>query len=242
VDTTTYLRHLGTDGRALASVVVRDPSARVPTCPDWSLADLLAHVGSAHDWAEETVRTRATDFCPFAKPPKDFEAVRSWYDEGVDQLLETLREVDPDEPVWNWLVMGAGPARFWQRRMAHETAVHRWDAENALSSGSPIDKDLAVDGIDEYLSIANFSLSMKPNEALTGGLGLDALDAPLSSTLTLTPAAIDQQEGLEGADTVVRGSSSDLLLWLTGRRNVDEEGVSVEGDRSVIDAWATVRF
>lgn len=188
------------------------------------------------------MRTRATEFCPFSKPPKDFDAVCTWYDQGLEQLLHTLRDVDPDEPVWNWRVMGVGPARFWFRRMAHETAVHRWDAENALGAASPVHKNLAADGIDEYLDIATFSLSMKPNEALTGRIGLEALDSPLASTVTLAPAEVSVHEGLDAADAIVRASSSDLLLWLMGRRGVDEEGIVVEGDRSVIDAWATVRF
>jgi len=214
----------------------------VPTCPEWTLADLLAHVGSAHHWAEQTVRTRATEFCPFAKPPRDFDAVCTWYDEGLDQLLQTLTAVDPDEPVWNWLVMGVGPARFWQRRMAHETAVHRWDAENAVGLASPVDTDLALDGIDEYLDIASFSLSMKPNDALAGTLGLEAPDAPWASTLSLTSTEVRRREGLDGADAVVRATPSDLFLWLVGRRTMDGKDVRAEGDKSVIDAWATVRF
>lgn len=242
VDTTTYLHHLEIDGPALASIARQNPSTPVPTCPEWSLADLLPHVGSAHRWAEQTVRTRATEFCPFVKAPKDFAAACTWYDEGLDQLVRTLSEVDPDQPVWNWLAMGVGPARFWQRRMAHETAVHRWDAENAVGAACPIDKDLALDGIDEYLSIANFSLSMKPNETLTGKLGLEALDSRLATTVTLTPTQVNQQEGIDGAGAIVRATSSDLYLWLMGRRTIDSEGIEVEGDKSVINAWTTVSF
>ena len=242
MNATAYLRHLKHDGGTLASIAREQPSTRVPTCPEWTLADLLAHVGSAHHWAEETIRTRATEFCPFSKPPKDFGAVCAWYDHGLNDLVQTLAAVDPDQPVWNWQVMGLGPARFWQRRMAHETAVHRWDAESSLGVATPVPTDLAVDGIDEYLGIVSFSLSMKPNEALAGTLGLEATDAPLAYTLTLAPTQVIHQKGHDDADAVVRGTSSDLLLWLVGRRTNDDEAIVVEGERSVIDGWSTVRF
>jgi uncharacterized protein (TIGR03083 family) len=242
VDATAYLSYLEVDGPVLSSLARQDPSTPVPTCPKWTLGDLLAHVGSAHRWAEETVRARATDFCPFAKPPKDFDSVCTWYEQGCGQLLETLTAVDPAEPVWNWLAMGVAPARFWHRRMAHETSVHRWDAENALGATTPVPRDLALDGIDEYLDIVSFSLSMTPNEALQGKIGIEAVDAPLASTLHMVPSHLRRQEGLDGADVVVRASSSDLLLWLLGRRLIDGDDITADGDRSVIDTWVTVRF
>jgi uncharacterized protein (TIGR03083 family) len=242
VDTTAFLHHLQTDGPALAAVAKADPAAAVPTCPKWTLADLLAHVGGAHHWAEETVRTRATEFTPFVKPPKDFDAVCAWYDEGLDQLVRTLSAVDPDEPVWNFQALGVAPAGFWQRRMAHETAVHRWDAENANGSAAPIDAPMAADGIDEYLGLVSAFLSMRPNDALGGALGLEALDVPLALTVTLGPNQVSSGPGLDGADAVVRAMASDLLLWLVGRRQMQKEAFAIEGDASVADAWATVRF
>jgi uncharacterized protein (TIGR03083 family) len=242
VDTTAFLEHLRQDGPALASVARADPSVPVPTCPKWDLAGLMAHAGGAHHWAEEIVRTRASDFTPFVKPPKDFDAVCAWYDEGLEQLLKTLTATDPDEPVWNFNALAVAPARFWPRRMALETAVHRWDAENATKSASPIDTAMAVDGIDEYLGLASTFLAMRPNQALGGTLGLQAVDAALALTVTLSPGGLSSHTGLDDADAVVRATSSDLYLWLLGRRAVGDEGFATDGKESVIEAWTTVRF
>ena len=43
--------------------------------------------------------------------------------------------------------------RVWPRRQAHETSVHRWDAEHCGGATTAIDPELASDGVDEYFDL-----------------------------------------------------------------------------------------
>ncbi len=127
-----YLEHLRSDGEALAVAARNAPTAPVPSCPEWDMTNLVAHVGGVHRWVDQIVTDRAAEYVkPGSSDPEGFEATLDWYQEGLAQLLATLGGTDPDEPVWNWADRAPAPARFWWRRMAIETAVHRWDGEAA---------------------------------------------------------------------------------------------------------------
>ena len=175
---------------------------------------------------------------PFADKPEQWDELCAWYEEGLSALVTTLGQVGPDEPVWNWSVMGPGPARFWHRRLAHEASVHRWDIEQAFGVEHVIDVALAEDGIEEYLGIMPFWLALSPQPGLSGSLGLVATDRALAYTLHLAPDSVEVTPGLERPDAVVRAGAADLLLWLLGRR----PAAAVEGDESIVQAWSAVKF
>lgn len=187
------------------------------------MAELVGHTGGVHRWVTEMVSTRATERAPFAESPADWGARLEWFDDGLPALVEALQDVGPDEPVWNWAARAPAPARFWPRRMAHETAVHRWDAQHAAdpATATPIDDELAIDGIDEYLGFVS-------GRAARHGLH----------------ATLGEDGALQIAHTTVRGSPSDLLLWLTGRlAHDDAPGLTVQGDEAALSAWEeTVSF
>jgi uncharacterized protein (TIGR03083 family) len=242
VETATYLGHLAADGAAALGAGRDQLDAPVPSCPTWTVADLLSHLGRVHRWVEEMVRTKAGERGRFPKPPPP-QQLPVWYQEGLAMLLRTLEQADPDEMVWNWMALAPAPARFWPRRMAHETAVHRWDAENAVADAHPIDQALALDGIEEYLDIVSFILEKEtPNPALSGRLGLQAIDAPFACTVTMSPTNIERADGLDHPQATVRAAASDLLLWLCGRRAAGKGGVAVEGDLSVAERWTAIQF
>jgi len=144
--------------------------------------------------------------------------------------------------VWNWSAMGPGPARFWHRRLAHETAIHRWDIEHAVGIENTIDPTLALDGIDEYLGIVPFWVALRAQPELRGTLGLEAIDLEVAYTMSLAPDHIESRPGLDEPDAVVRAGASDLLLWLVGRLETTSEGIAVEGDSSIVKTWSTVKF
>jgi uncharacterized protein (TIGR03083 family) len=127
-----------------------DFAARVPSCPEWSVRDLSEHLGRVHRWAQELVRTRATQRIPF--PAVDVGAIKvdsEWLRSGGHSLAQTLRSADPDESMWAW---GADQhVRFWARRQLHETLVHRIDLELAMGEASSIDSAVALDAVDEFL-------------------------------------------------------------------------------------------
>ena len=237
-----YLEHIDADARGLLAAGWSDPMYTVPTCPDWTLLDLVAHVAGALHWVEEMVRTRTAEFLPLPKRPDGWDEVSSWFEAGLSALLGTLGRTDPDEPVWNWVAMGLGPARFWYRRLAHEASVHLWDGENAVRHPNPIGTALALDGIDEYLTIASKWLELNPQPSLGGALGLETTDGRFGSTAFLAPGSITRHHGLDKADCVVRADASDLLLWLVQRKALLDDGITVEGDVSVAAVWAEVSF
>jgi uncharacterized protein (TIGR03083 family) len=237
-----FVSYLKADGPGLLAAGKRAPSARVPSCPEWDAQALVGHLGSAYWWVEAMVRERATDMVEFSETPAQWDALCGWYEEGMAALILVLEEVGDDEPVWNWQAMGAGPARFWHRRIAHETSVHRWDIERAVGTTHVIDAPLALDGIEEYLGIVPVWVALSPRPGLSGSLGLVATDTDAAYTLSLAPDVVEYHEGLRSPDAVVRASASDLLLWLLGRRTTESEQIGVEGDPSVPRAWAEIKF
>src|SRR6516164_8450128 len=130
-----------------------DLAVPVPTCPDWTLRQLATHVGRAHRWAAEIVSTRSAEFIPFRQVPDgrfpdDPAQHAPWLRAGAARIIGAVREADGD-PVWAFTTLR--PASFWARRMAHETAVHRADAEIAVGREVEFEPDIAADAIDEWL-------------------------------------------------------------------------------------------
>src|SRR5829696_9307196 len=123
-----YLSSIEADGGRLASLDPGRLGQRVPSCPDWDLAQLLAHTSWVHRWVTYVVGLPEGN-----KPARDAVPVWSegegdvlaWYRWGLDALLDALRSTPPDKTVFT--LAGPQPASWWVRRMAHETAVHRWD-------------------------------------------------------------------------------------------------------------------
>jgi uncharacterized protein (TIGR03083 family) len=232
-----YGTHIRLDGDAMSAAAARAaPDLAVPSCPEWDMAALVAHTGAVHRWVAGMLASRAAERAEFPEAPADWDDRRAWFGEGLGTLLAAIDEVGAEEPVWNWADRAPAPARFWPRRMAHETAVHRWDAQHAVDPerAEPIDDALADDGIDEYLGFVGMWLAHRPAARLHGRLGLGG------RTLVLHPGRVEVADGLDRPDAVVSGSASDLLLFLTGRR---PDGLGVEGDRSVLAAWEeSVRF
>jgi len=237
-----FVGYLRVDAPALLAAAQSGPALPVPSCPEWDVEAVVGHLGSAYWWVEAMVRERATDMGAFTEKPEGWDALCAWYEEGLATLVAVLDQVGPDEPVWNWSAMGPGPARFWHRRVAHEASVHRWDVEQAVGIDHAIDVPLAADGIDEYVGIVPFWVALSPRPELKGTLGLAATDADVAYTLDLAPDAVVSHSGLHSPDAVVRATTSDLFLWLLGRRQDTSEGVVIEGDASVTGAWSSVSF
>lgn len=212
-----------------------DLDADVPSCPGWDLRTLVNHLGRVHRWARDAVV--AGGDAPAGFPPRPDELTDEWFREGVTLLADALREAGPEAPAWTFL--GPGTARFWARRQALETAVHRWDAQSAVGPPSPIDAELAVVGVDEILDLHlprrldGTDGRLLPEESLHIHATDDAHGEWIVRSLD---GELLVGHGHEKGDAAVRGTASDLLLWLWGRRSLDE--LEVFGDASVAGAWA----
>jgi uncharacterized protein (TIGR03083 family) len=241
----TYLSWLRADGSALAAAAVSAPSAAVPSCPEWDMTALVGHTSAVHHWVAHIIRTQATE-----RPTKRFStqvpaesaAVLAWYDEGLDSLLDVLADADPAEPVWNWFDGKPAPTQFWHRRMAHETAVHRWDAQDAAGDRQPIDAALAADGIEEYLSFVAGGIPNDPIEGLTGSLHLHATDGQGEWLVALAPDRLEFRREHAKADAAIKGAASDLFLWTVNRLPPDSPALEIFGDRTVVDRWRQLKF
>jgi uncharacterized protein (TIGR03083 family) len=238
--TIDYLGSIRADVDALLAVLERGPlDARVPSCPDWDLAQLAAHVGRVHGWATEAVSTGARPAGP-PTSPDDPEAVKAFFAENAGTLLATLSAVEPDKPSWNF--SGSDQvAAWWLRRQAHEIAVHRWDAESAVGDPSPIPAELAVDGVDEFLSVlAPLRLGGKDGIDIGGSIHLHANDADGEWTLHTDDGIFRVTKGHSKGDVAVRGPASSLVLLLWNRVGPPDAGLEVFGDRAVLDNWRSI--
>lgn len=226
-----YVAALLREGGALADAAREDPDRQVPNYPGWSVADLLAHTGGVHRWVLGIVRSHATEDAP-RRVHKDRDQVRllAWFEEGVAALASQLGAADPDEPVWSFTAdqtMG-----FWQCRMAHETAVHRWDTQSAFGNPEPIERRLAATGIPESLAI---HVVRPVAGTAVGGHGETVALQPDDTSdrwlVVLLPAEVRVEEGEGSASAIVTGCSSDVWLFVTGR---PAQRIRVLGDATVV--------
>ena len=234
LDPSVYLGHLRADGGALVDAARLGLGAQVPSCPNWRVGDLVAHVGRMHQWVTEIVSTRAAarvDATALPPPPGPGQLL-VWFATGVERLAFTLAEAGPDARVWNWA--GAEPtAAFWFRRMAHETAMHRWDAQSAHGRATPIDPLLASDGIDELLEV--FLPLAAPGADLGGSLHLHASDTAGEWLVCPGEQGPKVQRSHAAADAVARGPACTLLLCLW--RRVAPAALDTDGDAAILARW-----
>ncbi|KPC84616.1 MULTISPECIES: maleylpyruvate isomerase family mycothiol-dependent enzyme [Streptomyces] len=225
-----------------------DLTRRVPSCPDWNLRELVVHVGDAHRWAGEMVRSRAAEELPEdqvagAGGPAgaDAAALAGWLTAGAAAAVDALREAGPDTEVWTW--GWEHRTAFWARRMAHETVVHRADAALATGTAFEVAPDLAADTITEWLEIVAFVQSKGDPEAaeLRGGgrsLHLHATDVPAAEWLIdFGEDAFTWRHSHEKATVALRGPLTELMLAFNRRQKPDEGGLEVLGDRGLLDFW-----
>jgi uncharacterized protein (TIGR03083 family) len=228
------------DADALASAADRvGIDAAVPSCPDWKVSDLLGHIGMVHRWAAANCDRKPDD--PLLRSDEasqvpDGDAVVAWMREGAAHLLGVLGAHSDDDPCWTW----APPQTvgFWKRRMAHETAMHRLDAQLAAGNPEAIDAALAADGIDEWLWL----LPRRPWASTIEGEGetlhFHCTDVEGEWLVRLVPTGVEVEREHAKGDVAARGTASDLLLWMMGRGPVDR--LEVFGDQGLLDRWRAV--
>jgi uncharacterized protein (TIGR03083 family) len=243
-----YCAEIAASTAVLAGLAGRpDLSTPVPTCPDWTLRELTIHVGRAHRWAAEIVGTRSAEFVPFRSvpdgkfpgEPADREA---WLLAGAGRVVDAVREAASD-PVWTF--SGLQPASFWARRMAHETAMHRADAQLAVGSRPSFGAPMAADAIDESLvymsSLAGPGQDPRAAALPAGGsLHVHATDPELAGgewTVRNEPAGVTVERAHGKGDAALRGPAGDLLLVLTRRLPPGEASVEVHGDAAILAGW-----
>jgi uncharacterized protein (TIGR03083 family) len=227
------------------AALVEDADMRVPipTCPGWTLADLVEHVGTINRWATYMVDNlsveRATREDMDFDTPTDPSELAAWLAAGAGPLEEIFAAAEPDAQMWAWGLDRS--VRFWPRRMLHETGVHRVDAAMALGVATSVDGAVAADGIDEVLdNVACASYFAPRVDELRGDgqvLRLDATDRDDRWRITLLPDRYRWEHAGGDGNVTVRGTASDLLLALYGRVSPGDEHLVVDGDSGVFTFW-----
>ncbi|MGY2129604.1 maleylpyruvate isomerase family mycothiol-dependent enzyme [Blastococcus sp. SYSU DS0617] len=204
---------------AAAGVLAHGWAARVPGCPDWSLADLVWHLAEVQRFWAWVVRTRAKDLAGYEEPARHPDDELLGYAAARSAELEmALADADPAERVWTWAPQK--DVAFVLRRQAQEAAVHTVDVEQVLGDVRPIPADVGLDGLDEWLEV------MVP-AALPDGPPPDAhpvvfhaLDADAERTLFAGSRPFPV--------ATLTGNAGDLLLAVW--RRVPLEVLTVDGD------------
>ncbi|AGZ40435.1 maleylpyruvate isomerase family mycothiol-dependent enzyme [Actinoplanes friuliensis] len=216
-----------------------DLGLRVPGCPDWTLRDLVVHLGQVQrSWA---VRVAAG---PADKPAtvtheEPTGDLGEWSADSTRVLLDALRAAGPDRDCWTWWGESEAPMTSGAvaRHQVQEAAVHAWDAQETIGKPEPIPAGVAVDTVDEFLVVTLGSLGAWPHRPAR--FALSAVEGP-AWTLDLTPAGVKSGPAASGEPlATLRGSASDLVLALYHRIPLDS--LDVDGDRKAVEellAWA----
>ncbi len=247
--TETYLSHLRAESSRFRAVLTDcDPDARVPSCPEWSAADLLWHLATVQRWWAEVIGARPTRPEQVEPPrPHSYDELLAAYDDWSGELARALETADPRDEAWNW--SDDHTVGFILRRQAHEALIHRVDAELAAGTSSEVDPALATDGVHEVLAVMYGGCPPWGSwEAGEGLLRVDATDTGeevwvrfgiFSGTdpdsgrtyadeedVHVVEAPVDDTE----PDVVIDAPAAALDLWLWSRG--DDAEISVAGDEA----------
>ncbi|WP_433377387.1 maleylpyruvate isomerase family mycothiol-dependent enzyme [Actinoplanes sp. CA-142083] len=223
-----YAAELETEtARFAAAATRRDEGEKVEKCPEWTVRDLVTHVGTGHRLAAGIIEERRDSPAEYklVDAPDDQDDWAAWLTAGAQRLNAAVAGHGFDGEVWTWQPKFQ-TAGFWQRRMLHDLIVHRFDADPA----GELAPDLAADGI------ADLMLAFEYFGKLTGNgetLLFTAADTGQSWHVTLTATGPEWITEDRAADVTCEAPVKDLLLILNRRR----DPVAVAGDTTIYDRW-----
>lgn len=230
----------------------------VPSCPDWSVADLVLHLGIVHRYVTRIFRERRQEpLDPADRTTFEFpEDMRGWpmpenapnhvplpddliewFTAGAAGLAAHFADSEPGERVWTW--SREQTTGFWLRMQAIEAAVHRWDAQNATGATDPVDAELARDAIDQNFEV--MAPARRERKQAPAGSGeryrFRESDGPGDWTVRVDgDARVVESTGQW--DVEMAGTASDLMLFLWQRIPADR--LEVRGDQGVLDRYFTL--
>jgi uncharacterized protein (TIGR03083 family) len=223
----------------LRSTDAADLDRPVPSCPGWSVEDLVTHIAQVQRWA-----TRIVLAPPGVKVERRIEAptgpaIIDWFGEGADQLLEAFGTVDLDHEVYAFV--GPRPARWWIRRQTHEAVMHAWDRQHATGAPDALEPAVASDGIDELMTEFLTPRIVDTSGFAPGGetVHVHTTDVDGEWLARVAPDEIVVSREHAKGDVALRGPAGGVLLALYGRQSVDEAGADVFGSADLLDRLIT---
>ncbi|MFJ7958816.1 maleylpyruvate isomerase family mycothiol-dependent enzyme [Streptomyces sp. NPDC096319] len=238
--TIAHIEALETAGRGLADAAAgAGTDSEVPSCPGWRVRDLLRHTASVHRWATAFVAEALTAYRPEGEETTlDGDELTAYYREEHARLVAALRAAPASLECWTFLP-SPSPLAFWARRQAHETLVHRADAESALRGApGPVAPAIAADGIDELLAGFHSLDRSRVRTPEPRTLRVRATDTGDAWTVHLTatePPRTERKDEGGGVDTELSGPADRLYLTLWNRLPTD--AVTVTGDEGLARLW-----
>ncbi len=244
-----YYRELEVETEKLAVAVSdADLTLPVPTCPKWTLGQLVGHVGHGHRWAAGMIERRANAPEPIVEEevPAQAGPRGAWLMAGARRLAAAVRECGPDTAVWTWGTEKS--AGFWLRKLVHDGLVHRLDAELTVGREGSVSADLAADGVTDLLmSVATLSPPDSADPIFVGLCGngqtlhFHTTDPGLGAAgewmVQRTPAGVIWAHQHSLADVTARGPARGLLLVLNRRIRPALGGIEVIGDVTLFTHW-----
>ncbi|MEU4066262.1 maleylpyruvate isomerase N-terminal domain-containing protein [Streptomyces wedmorensis] len=254
---TDLLRLIDERSTAFRAAVAAAPSldVQVPTCPEWTLLDLVRHLGEGRrSWAATVAAgPGATGRCvPEGAPalPGEREALLDWLAASTRELLDALEEAGPDRGCWTWWETSQSPRTCGAvaRHQLQEIAVHTYDAQITVGARQSLPEDVALDGVDEFLSTCCATTTPWPHkpgpidfhatEGHSWRLSLDADGArPTRIPTPAAPSATAAGEGPDAPAASASGAAHELVLVMYGRLPLDT--LRLDGDRRQIELLQT---
>jgi uncharacterized protein (TIGR03083 family) len=242
------LRLIDERSAAFRAAVAAAPSleTQVPTCPEWTLLDLARHLGQGHRRWAATVAAGPADAPPAgaaaADAPAEREALPGWLADGTGQLLSALRTAGPDRGCWTWWGRSQSPRTSGAvaRHQLQHVTVHTYDAQITRGAAQPLPAEVALDGVDEFLTTCCATTAAWPHEPATvdyhateGRSWRLRLSTGGARAACLPEPGAAAGEDPDPADAALRGTAGELVLVMYGR--IPADALTVEGDRRLFD-------
>ena len=242
------LRMIDERSAAFCAAVASAPSldAQVPSCPEWTLFDLVEHLGEGrYAWAAtvkagpDAAGKSAGDGGP---APRGREALLAWMAESTQQLVGALQDAGPDRGCWMWWGDSQSPPTSGSvaRHQLQQMAVHTYDAQLTADAAEPLPDDAALDGVEEFLFTCCATTAAWPHEPAV--VDYHVIEGPSWRVwLSADGARIARIADADSDDNVTasaRGTASELVLFFYGR--IPPESLELGGDPQVFDqlfAW-----
>ncbi|MGW6978902.1 maleylpyruvate isomerase family mycothiol-dependent enzyme [Streptomyces sp. NPDC054932] len=221
-----------------------EPGPAVPSCPGWSVTDLVRHLGGVHRSLAHVLRERLTappDPADLALPevPDGPDALTDWFVQGARELAELFGELGPDTTVLTW--SAEQTSGFWMRMQLIELTVHRWDAESATGTPGPLDPAVAADAVTQTIEV--MAPARRSWQQAPPGAGeryrFRRTDGPESWTVLFSGDQVLLEPGSTApVDVEAAGRACDLALFLW--RRLPPGALRVTGDAALLPHWFTL--
>jgi len=262
VDFVAHFRREVEAFEAAARAVGAGDAPIVPSCPEWTMTDLVAHLGGVHRGIIHIVRGGLRDEpdwtdlgmldlpaggedwpmslgnTPTLGPLPD--GMVDWFAAGASALADLFAERDPAEPVWTWSPDQS--VGFWRRMQCIEAAVHRWDAQNTVGTPAPIDTELAADAVRQTFEVMapyrRALLHAAPGQGEQYGFRTSDGAGAWTVRFDGDTVRLDDAASAGPSDVDFVATASDLALFLWGRLPADR--LDLRGNRDAVDRYFTL--